>query len=219
MNLRKIKKVIYTILFPSWRKGNEFYLNGATLSLNNSKIEKCYFEFDPSNKMVINNSTLKNCRFVISGNHSTIIIEEGCNFHDMDVWIEDGDCIVHFSKNVQIFGNKNNNTGFSCIEGSKIFVGENCLISSGVVFTTGDGHSLLDMDGKRTNYSKDIIIGNHVWIGRRVMISKGVTLSDETVVGAGAIVTKSFNQSNCVIAGVPGKIVKENVRWRAARIK
>ena len=36
----------------------------------------------------------------------------------------------------------------------------------------------------------------------------GVTLGDHTVVGAGAVVTKSFPQGYCVIAGVPAKVVK-----------
>lgn len=83
---------------------------------------------------------------------------------------------------------------------------------------------------------KGIFIGNETIIGRVVMIlahdvCKGiksntimanrcfigvpsilpwVTLGDEVIVGAGSLVTKSF-PSNCIIAGNPAKIIKENI--------
>ena len=57
-----------------------------------------------------------------------------------------------------------------------------------------------------------IVIGNHVWIGRRAMIMKGVTIGDGAVVAAGAIVTKDV-PPNCVVAGVPARVVKENIFW------
>ncbi len=74
------------------------------------------------------------------------------------------------------------------------------------------------MAGNRLNKSMDVKIGEHVWIGQRVYIGKGVQIGNNNIIGYGAIVTKSFNNSNNVIAGVPAKIVKGGVDWRTKRI-
>ncbi|MGL5544389.1 MAG: DapH/DapD/GlmU-related protein, partial [Cetobacterium sp.] len=61
---------------------------------------------------------------------------------------------------------------------------------------------------KRGNlYPKPIEIGKGVWIGGNVSILPGVTLGDNVIVAAGAVVTKNF-PPNCIIAGVPAKILK-----------
>jgi len=50
-------------------------------------------------------------------------------------------------------------------------------------------------------------IGNHVIIGYRAIILPGVSIGDYCSIGAGAVVTRSF-EPNCVIAGVPAKVIK-----------
>jgi len=54
-----------------------------------------------------------------------------------------------------------------------------------------------------------IIIGKHCWFGKSATVLPGVRLGDFTIVGAGAIVTKSFEQGYCVIAGNPAVIIKQ----------
>lgn len=53
-----------------------------------------------------------------------------------------------------------------------------------------------------------IRIGSHCWIGMNAVILPGVELGDFTIVGAGSVVTKSFPEGYCVIAGNPARIVK-----------
>ncbi len=55
---------------------------------------------------------------------------------------------------------------------------------------------------------KDVHLVEHCWIGMNSMILPGVTLGPHTVVGAGSVVTKSFPDGYCVIAGNPAKIIK-----------
>ena len=66
-------------------------------------------------------------------------------------------------------------------------------------------------------YQKILGINRHVkwpvsfkncWIGFNAVILPGVILGDNTIVGAGSIVTKSFESGHCVIAGNPAKIIK-----------
>jgi acetyltransferase-like isoleucine patch superfamily enzyme len=53
-----------------------------------------------------------------------------------------------------------------------------------------------------------IEIGRFCWMGMGAVILPGVKLADFTIVGAGAIVTKSFPGGYCVIAGNPARIIK-----------
>lgn len=52
---------------------------------------------------------------------------------------------------------------------------------------------------------KDVWIGDHCWIGMSAIVLPGVVLGPHTVVGAGAVVTKSFVDGNCVIGGNPAR--------------
>ena len=105
----------------------------------------------------------------------------------------------------------------ACIEGTGIIIGKNCLFSSDIVFRTGDSHVVTDLDGHRVNPSKDIVFGDHIWMGHRAMVTKGVRIGNDNVIGTGAIVTKSIPETNCVIAGVPAKVVKTGINWNKER--
>jgi acetyltransferase-like isoleucine patch superfamily enzyme len=55
-----------------------------------------------------------------------------------------------------------------------------------------------------------VMIGNNCWIGTGAIILAGVSISDEYVVAAGSVVTKSVS-ANSVIAGVPAKVIKSRI--------
>ena len=79
---------------------------------------------------------------------------------------------------------------------------------------TGDGHPIYDLTTEeRINEDQDVIIGNHVWMGRNVSVHKGGVIPDGCVIGANSFVTKKFYESNCMIAGTPARIIKKNIRW------
>lgn len=50
-------------------------------------------------------------------------------------------------------------------------------------------------------------IGNNVFIGMHCIVMKGVTIGDNSIIGAGSIVTKDI-PANCIAAGVPCKVIK-----------
>ncbi len=60
----------------------------------------------------------------------------------------------------------------------------------------------------RVIMTKEIRIKKNAWIGARVNILPGVTIGENAIVGTGSVVTKDV-PDNCVVVGVPAKIVKE----------
>ena len=94
---------------------------------------------------------------------------------------------------------------------SKIVIGDNVLIGPGVqLHATNHGYKL--NKGPMTyqdRVEKDIKIGNDVWIGGNSVITAGVNLADGIIVAAGSVVTKSFDEKNIIIGGVPAKIITQ----------
>ena len=77
----------------------------------------------------------------------------------------------------------------------------------------GPGAKIISANHDANNYAKHIKaepikIGNDVWIGANVVILPQVEIANGCVIGAGSVVTKSFNRENCVIAGNPAIIIK-----------
>lgn len=87
----------------------------------------------------------------------------------------------------------------------KITIGDYTQISSNVGLITANH----DIHDSRKHFVDSISIGRYGWIGMNVVILPGVNLGDHTIVGAGSVVTKSFPDGYCVIAGNPAKIIKE----------
>ncbi len=178
-------------------------------------MKRCKITFRGKNNTVEirERAFLKNCTINISGNNNHIIFGEGAYANMADLCTEDDNNRIKIGDKTSLCGQIH----LAAIEGTSIDIGDNCLFSSGIVFRTGDSHSILDMDGNRTNPSQDINIGNHVWVGHRALINKGVSIGENNIIGTGAIVTKCITDTNSVIAGVPAKVVKAGVNWDGQR--
>lgn len=97
-------------------------------------------------------------------------------------------------------------------EAKNVLVGRDVMFSSGCWIRNSDVHLVYDKEKKRINHGKDIIIGDHVWVGQNVSLLKGSCVGSGAVLGAGAIVTKKV-ASNSVHVGNPSKQVKDDVFW------
>ena len=91
-----------------------------------------------------------------------------------------------------------------------IRVGRNTYVGPGVKIISAN-HNLYDL--KRHEPSSPIIIGKNCWIGANAVILPSVELADHTIVAAGAVVTKSFLEGDCIIGGVPAKVIKKIVEY------
>ena len=66
---------------------------------------------------------------------------------------------------------------------------------------------------KKDLINGDIVVDDHVWIGMRSMVLKNTIIGKNCIVGAASVCNKEYGKDNCLIAGNPAKIVKENVNW------
>ena len=97
-----------------------------------------------------------------------------------------------------------------------VTIGDLCAISDNVQILDSDFHEISTSD-YTSIACQPITIGNHVWIGRSAIILKGVTIGDGAIIGAGSVVTRSV-PPKCLVAGVPARIIKENVEWNNIKL-
>lgn len=102
-----------------------------------------------------------------------------------------------------------------CQGSGNITIGAECLFSWEIEIRVGDWHTITDTNGETINHNQDVTIGNHVWCGSNVMILKGAVIPDNCVIGTRSLITRKFDTTNCVIAGQPAKVIKQNISWDA----
>ena len=88
-----------------------------------------------------------------------------------------------------------------------IKLGKNFLFAPGIKLISAN-HNM--KNPKKIEEKDSIVIGDNVWLGSNVIILPGVKLGNNCIVGAGSVVTKSFDKNDLVIAGNPARIIKDN---------
>jgi maltose O-acetyltransferase len=91
---------------------------------------------------------------------------------------------------------------------ASVEVGEDCQVASRVQFITAT-HPI-DPHVRRLGWetAQPIVVGDNVWLSSGVIVCPGVTIGDDTVVGAGAVVTRDL-PAGVVALGVPARPVRE----------
>ena len=108
---------------------------------------------------------------------------------------------VHFGD--QIYANFN----LTMVDDGEIFVGSQTMIGPNVTLATA-GHPVLpELRAKGYQYNLPIHIGQNCWLGANVTVLPGVAISDNTVVGAGSVVTKDL-PANVVAVGSPCRVLR-----------
>lgn len=109
---------------------------------------------------------------------------------------------VHFGK--QVYANFN----LTLVDDGDIYVGDYTMIGPNVTIATA-GHPILpELREEAYQYNLPVHIGRNVWLGAGVVIMPGVTVGDNTVIGAGSIVTKDI-PANVVAVGNPCRVMRE----------
>ena len=99
----------------------------------------------------------------------------------------------------------------------RITFGKEALISWENLFMDSDHHDLLDpSSGKIMNPAKEILIGDHVWIGCRCTILKGSVIPDHCVVAAASVIKGVLSGSNSILTGTMSeqKVLRSQIDWK-----
>ncbi len=86
-----------------------------------------------------------------------------------------------------------------------ISIGKGCAIADNVRIMDNAYH-----DGRSL---RGVVISDKVWISTGAIILPGVIIGTGAIIAAGAVVTKDV-PAKCMVAGVPAKVVKQNVDWK-----
>lgn len=189
-----------------------------------------------ANLLQAEGATLSNLELDIIGDRNQILIGEGCVLNNLKIrmrgsdhrieigrncrvsrggvfWFEDDHCELKIGQNTTMV-----EVSIAVTEPhSKVVVGEECMFANDIDIRNGDSHSVLEAEsGRRINFAEDVTIGRHVWIAAHTVILKGVTIGEDSVVAAGAIVTRSC-ESGVILAGNPAQVIKKGITWKRER--
>lgn len=115
--------------------------------------------------------------------------------------------ICDYGYNIKIGNNFYANHNLVILDANKVEFGDNVFIAPNCGFYTATHPTNAEERNKGLEYAKPIKIGNNVWIGGNVVVLPGVTIRDNTVIGAGSIVTRDI-PSNVIAVGNPCKVIK-----------
>lgn len=109
---------------------------------------------------------------------------------------------VHFGKNIYA------NFNLTLVDDTHIYVGDSTMFGPNVTVATA-GHPIRpDLRQQGLQYNMPVRIGRNCWIGTGAVILPGVTIGDDTVIGAGSVVTKDI-PAGVVAVGNPCRVLRE----------
>jgi acetyltransferase-like isoleucine patch superfamily enzyme len=127
---------------------------------------------------------------------------------------DDVQIVAHENATITIAGKKVEASGVSAKSlihaRNKISIGSDVIIAQDTYLTDSDWHPI-----EGSPIQQDLIIGDHVWIATGARLLKGSEIGNNCIIACGAIVTGKAFDDHSLIAGVPAKVVKSNIRhWR-----
>lgn len=99
------------------------------------------------------------------------------------------------------------NYNCSILDTSPVYIGDHTFIAPGVCISCA-GHAIHPDERAEYDTSKPIFIGKKVWIGANATIIAGVHIGDNSIIGAGSVVTKDI-PANVIAAGNPCRVLRE----------
>ena len=100
------------------------------------------------------------------------------------------------------------NFGLTLVDDTHIYIGDCTMLGPNVILATG-GHPVLPQLRERgLQFNLPIHIGRNCWLGAGVIVLPGVTIGDNSVIGAGSVVTRDV-PANVVAVGNPCRVLRQ----------
>ncbi|WP_238738914.1 acyltransferase [Pseudomonas putida] len=97
-------------------------------------------------------------------------------------------------------------------------IGDDCMLAAHVIIRTEDSHAIYDIkSGERTNSSRNIFVGQHVWLAEDAILLSGTKIGAGSVIAVRSVV-KGALPNNVTAAGIPCKVIKKNTAWERPNI-
>ena len=110
-------------------------------------------------------------------------------------------------KNVHLGDNVYFNSNMTAVDDGQIYIGNNVLFGPNVTIATAAHPIDPEPRRKGLQYNEDVYIGDNAWICAGVIIVPGVRIGENTVIGAGSVVTKDI-EANVVAVGNPCRVLR-----------
>lgn len=115
---------------------------------------------------------------------------------------------ANWGLNMHVGKNFYANFNLTVVDDADIYIGDSVMIAPNVIIATGTHPICPELRERVFQYNLPVHIGNCVWIGAGAIILPGVTIGDNSVIGAGSVVTKDI-PSGVVAAGNPCRVIRE----------
>lgn len=112
-----------------------------------------------------------------------------------------------YGHNIEVGENFFANHNCVILDGAKVKFGDNVFIAPNCGFYTAGHPADVTLRNKGLEYAYPITVGNNVWIGAQVAVLPGVTIGDNSIIGAGSVVTKDI-PPNVIAVGNPCRVLK-----------
>lgn len=100
------------------------------------------------------------------------------------------------------------NFNLTLVDDGNIDIGDNVMFAPNVTVITATHPVLPALREKGLQFNVDVKICSNVWIGAGAIIMPGITVGENSVVGAGSVVTKDV-PPNTVVVGNPARVLRE----------
>lgn len=184
--------------------------NNNTIDIKHSHLSDVTFEIYGNNHRVVIEAAdiITQFKFFLRGDGHSLHIGK-CKIHGGVTWMESRGCAIRILDFTTI-----EKAGLITVESdTSIHIGYDCMLSHDLTIRASDSHPIYDVSTReRINPPKDVVIGDHVWIGAYSHILKGVTIGENSVIGINSTVSTDI-PVNSVAVGQPAKVVRSGAYW------
>lgn len=149
----------------------------------------------------------------------SIRLMQGASFIVENDFLLGQNCKIHVHDNAYLYIGGKKRESVSGITSDSIImcyknisIGTDLICGWNVFITDSDWHTTI-INGHKRSHHKNVVIGDHVWIGSNVIVGKGVYINSDSVVAAFSKVGAGNFPQDSVLAGIPASVLPLSIDW------